>query len=106
LKPPSALAMSPATEGFSVIIRDLDIRGWNRTQLRDFCKSDRSVARFGQGYDRSPSSYPSFTKYFPGNCLTKRFSSNCNSVDETAALDNLLFVAISSMGVSVASIAS
>src|SRR6266699_7107781 len=98
--------MSPATEGFSVIIRDLDIRGWNRTQLRDFCKSDRSVARFGQGYDRSPSSYPSFTKYFPGNCLTKRFSSNCNKIDETAALVSFVFSLISSIDVSVASMAS
>src|SRR5947207_14783947 len=49
---------------------------------------------------------PSLTKYFPGNCLTRRFSSNCNNVDETAALGNSLFAAISSIEVSVASIAS
>jgi len=38
LKPPSALAMSPATDGFSVIMRDLDMGAGNRTHLQDFCK--------------------------------------------------------------------
>ncbi len=50
--------------------------------------------------------YPSLTKYFPGSCLTKRFSSNCNKVDETAALDSFVFWVMSSIDVSTASIAS
>ena len=49
---------------------------------------------------------PSLTKYFPGDCLTKRFNSNCNKVDETAALGNSLLAAMLSIEVSVASIAS
>ena len=49
---------------------------------------------------------PNLTKYFPGNCLTRRFSSSCKSVDETAALGRSLRAAISSIEVSVASIAS
>ena len=48
---------------------------------------------------------PSLTKYFPGNCLTRRFSSSCKSVEETAALGRSLRAAMSSMEVSVASIA-
>ena len=48
---------------------------------------------------------PNLTKYFPGNCFTKRFNSNCNKVDETAALGNSLLAAMLSIDVSVASIA-
>ena len=39
---PRALAMSLATDGFSVMMRDLDMRGWNRTQLWRFCKRERN----------------------------------------------------------------
>src|SRR5205814_282188 len=52
------------------------------------------------------SDYASFTKYFPGNCLTSRFSSRRRRVEETVPLGNLDFAAISSIKVSVASIAS
>src|SRR5439155_27014413 len=50
--------------------------------------------------------WPNLTKYFPGNCLTRRFNSNCNNVDETIELGNLLLTEILSIDVSVASIAS
>ena len=48
----------------------------------------------------------SFTKYFPGNCLTSRFSSRRKRVEETVPLGNSDFVAMASIDVSSVSIAS
>src|SRR5947199_10505146 len=73
------------------MINDLDI---GTQQLAQRGRADR-----GRGY-------ASFTKYFPGNCFTSRFSSRLRRVEETVPLGKLHFVAISSIGVSVASIAS
>lgn len=50
--------------------------------------------------------YASFTKYFPGNCFTRRFSSRRNKLEETVPLGNSDSVAMSSIDVSVALIAS
>jgi len=50
--------------------------------------------------------YPSFTNYFPGNCLTSRFSSSRKSTDETVGLGKLHLAAMASIAVSLASIAS
>src|SRR5439155_4526087 len=75
--------------------------GWNRTQLRRFCKWQQQSRDPGQSCGPwQDLSYPSLTKYFPGNCFTKRFSSNCNKVDETTALGSAAFAAMSSIGVS------
>src|SRR4029450_11006486 len=98
--------MSPATEGFSVIMRDLDMGAGNRTQLRDFCKWETLFRHAPLGDPASRYTHPSFTKYFPGNCLTKRFNSNCSRVDETGALGRRVFSVISSIDVSVASMES
>jgi hypothetical protein len=51
-------------------------------------------------------SYDSLTKYFPGSCLTSRFSSRASKVEETVALGKSHFDAIWSIGVSVGLIAS
>src|SRR4029453_14982122 len=95
--------MSPATDGFSVIMRDLDMGAGNRTHLRDFCKWETFFRHTCPGKAAKHRSYPSFTKYFPGNCLTKRFNSNCNRVDETLALGRCVFSVMSSIDVSVRS---
>src|SRR5947199_10226934 len=73
------------------MINDLDI---GTQQLAQRGRADR-----GRGY-------ASFTKYFPGNCFTSRFSSRARRVEETVPLGKFDFVAISSICVSVASIAS
>src|SRR5262249_13775668 len=118
--------MSPATDGFSVMMRDLDMGQQSNSltvalQVRAvLLRRGRTLYRVGRAVfctpfvrrARSDAAYqksliqPSLTKYFPGNCLTRRFSSNCNSVDETAALGNWVRVAMSSIEVSTASIAS
>src|SRR2546430_2348980 len=50
--------------------------------------------------------YPSFTKYLPGSCFTRRFSSRRRSVEETVPLGSSAFVAMSSIDVSVSRIES
>src|SRR5207244_5338197 len=92
--------MSLATEGFSVIMSDLDM-GQESNSLKAPLQVKPLCDRLNNCL-----AYPSLTKYFPGNCLTRRLSSSCNNVDETAALDKLLLAAMSSIEVSVASIAS
>ena len=66
-----------ATLGFSAIMRVLAMKGCQLDLVGVVCKSQQQ--RTGARYD-------SFTKYFPGSCLTRRFSSSRRRADETVAL--------------------
>ena len=61
----------------------------------------QQYARIDGHRHRYRRSYPSFTKYFPGNCFTRRFNSSRSSVDETVPLGRSAVDAISSIEVSV-----
>ena len=89
---PSARARSCATLGFSAMMRDLAMKGCQLDLVGVVCKSRQQ--------DRGRA-YASFTKYFPGSCLTSRFSSRRRRVEETVPLGRSHFAAIWSIGVSV-----
>ena len=84
--------------------RDVDLLLFQRRL--DCGKTNSFHARRHRSTGILPACYASLTKYFPGNCLTSRFSSRRSRVEETVPLGNLDFVAMASIDVSVVSIAS